>query len=349
MDDRSPLLPLSQARQPLYAGIDLGGTNIKAALVDDDGRMLAFHTEATHATRGPEDAAARMGRSVHTLAAMAGITTADVARVGLGTPGPLDLAKGMILQAGNLPGWDYFPIRDRVAAHCGREVTYANDANAAAYGEFWVGSGREFSSLVLLTLGTGVGGGIIVGDLSIDGAHSHGSECGHIIVDSSASARLCPCGQRGHLEAYSSATAVKARAAEAIQAGGAGSLTRAVAGGAELTPILIGREAAAGDPLAVDIVMETARWLGIGIVTLMHTIDPEAVILGGAMTFGGEAAPIGRAFLERIRQEVRSRAFPTLSAATTIGFASLGGDAGSIGAAGLARLDHRRLAPAARS
>ena len=95
--------------------------------------------------------------------------------------------------------------------------------------------------------------------------------------------------------------------------------------------------------------METARWLGIGIVTLMHTIDPEAVILGGAMTFGGEAAPIGRAFLERIRQEVRSRAFPTLSAATTIGFASLGGDAGSIGAAGLARLDHRRLAPAARS
>ena len=198
----------------------------------------------------------------------------------------------------------------------------------------------------MLTLGTGVGGGIIVGDLSIDGAHSHGSECGHIIVDSSPSARLCPCGQRGHLEAYASATAVKARAAEAIEAGGSGSLARAVAGGEELTPILVGREAAAGDPLAVEIVLETARWLGIGIVTLMHTIDPEAVVLGGAMTFGGEGAPLGRSFIERIRAEVRSRAFPTLSAETTIGFASLGGDAGSIGAAGLARLDHRRLVAA---
>jgi len=112
-----------------------------------------------------------------------------------------------------------------------------------------------------------------------------------------------------------------------------------------VTPILIGREAASGDPLALDLLMETARWLGIGIVTLMHTIDPEAVILGGAMLFGGEEAPVGRAFIERVRAEVKRRTFPLLAAKTLIRFASLAGDAGSIGAAGLARLEHRRGRP----
>jgi len=331
------LLPLAEARLPLHAGVDLGGTNIKATLVDDRGRMVAFLTEPTYADRGPEDTAARMGRMVHALAHQAGIATSDVASVGLGTPGPQDLATGVILRAGNLPGWDNFPIRDRVAAHCGHPVCYANDATAAAYGEFWVGSGREHDSLVLLTLGTGVGGGIIIGDTSIDGAHSHASEFGHIIVDTSPDARRCPFGHSGDLEAYCSATSLKARAAEAIALATDGGLVAAVAAGEPLTPILISREAAAGDPLAIELILETARWLGIGIVTLMHTLDPEAVLIGGAMTFGGEEAPVGRAFIERIRAEVRARAFPLLAETTIIRYASRGGDAGSIGAAGLAR------------
>ena len=335
------LLPLSQANLPLYAGIDLGGTNIKAALVDDDGRMVAFHTEPTHAERGPEDTAARMARMVHTLAHMAGVATSDVAAVGLGTPGPQDLGAGVILHAGNLPGWDHFPIRDRVAAHCGHTVTYANDATAAAYGEFWAGSGREHASLILLTLGTGVGGGIIINDAPIDGAHSHASEFGHIIVDPAVTARKCPFGHSGDLEAYCSATALKARAREAIPDASKSALAKAVAAGEDLTPILIAREAASGDALATELILETARWLGIGIVTLMHTLDPEAVLIGGAMTFGGEDAPVGSAFIERIRAEVRARAFPMLAEKTVIRYASLGGDAGSIGAAGLAR---RRVA-----
>jgi len=336
------LVPLAEATPPLYAGIDLGGTNIKAALVDDAGRMLAFHTEPTHVDRGPEDAAARMGGAVHVLAGMAGVAATDIARVGLGTPGSQDLPSGRILRAGNLPGWDNFPIRDRVAVHCGRDVTYANDANAAAYGEFWVGSGREYASLILLTLGTGVGGGIIIGDTNVEGAHSHGSECGHIIVDTSPTARTCPFGHQGDLEAYASATALVAAARAALAAGGRGPLADAVAGGDALSPILIARAAAAGDPLAMDLILDAARWLGIGIVTLMHTIDPAAVILGGAMTFGGAADPVGKAFIERIRAEVRARAFPVLAERTVIRYADLGGDAGSIGAAGLARLAHRR-------
>jgi len=332
------VVPLAEVRRPLYAGVDLGGTNIKAALVDDLGRCAAFHTEKTYAERGPEDAAARMGAAVHVLARQAGIVAADIAGVGVGSPGPLDLQAGTIVRAGNLVGWDNFPLRDRVAAHCGLPVTFANDANAAAYGEFWVGAGRAHESLVLLTLGTGVGGGIIIGDLNVEGAHSHGSECGHMIVDPFETARTCPCGHTGHLEAYCSAKSLVARAEEALAAGGRGTLAAAVAAGEPLTPILVGREAEAGDRLATDLVMETARWLGIGIVSLMHALDPEAVMIGGAMTFGGERAPVGRAFLERVRAEVRRRTFPTLAEKTVIGYASLGGDAGSIGAAGLARL-----------
>jgi glucokinase len=283
-----------------------------------------------------------MGAAVHTLARQVGLASTDIARVGLGTPGPHDLPRGLIVQSGNLPGWENFPIRDRVAAHCGHPVTYANDANAAAYGEFWVGSGREYSSLILLTLGTGVGGGIIIGDTNVEGAHSHGSECGHIIVDTSPSARSCPFGHQGDLEAYASATALVAAARAALAGGGRGPLADAVDRGEALSPILISRAAAAGDRLAMDLILDAARWLGIGIVTLIHTIDPEAVILGGAMTFGGEADPVGRAFIERIRAEVRARAFPVLAAQTVIRYAELGGDAGSIGAAGLARLAHRR-------
>jgi glucokinase len=341
MADRA-LVPLAEATRPLFAGVDLGGTNIKAALVDDRGRTVAFHTEPTHADRGPEEAAARMGRAVHTLASLAGIATADIARVGLGSPGPLDIPRGTIVRAGNLPGWDDFPLRDRVAAHAGREVTFANDANAAGYGEFWVGSAQGASSLVLLTLGTGVGGGIIIGEVNVEGAHSHGSECGHILVDPAPTARMCPCGQPGHLEAYTSATSLKAMVRERIAAGATGSLAAAVAAGEDLTPILVAREAERGDPLATDVLMEAARWLGIGIVSLMHAIDPEAVVIGGAMTFGRERNPVGRAFLERVKREVHGRTFPVLAERTSIRYASLGGDAGSIGAAGLARLDHRR-------
>jgi glucokinase len=341
MAPRSGLLPIAEATLPLYAGIDLGGTNIKAALVDDRGRMVGFHTEPTHASRGPEDAAARMGKAVHALAHEVGIATTDIARVGLGSPGPLDIPQGRIVRAGNLPGWDDFPLRDRVSDHCGLPVTFANDANAAAYGEFWVGSGRDYESLILLTLGTGVGGGIIVGDVNIEGAHSHGSECGHLIVDTCDTARLCPCGHAGHLEAYCSATSLVKMAGETIDAGAGGSLADAVRGGEKLTPILVAREAEAGDRLAHDLIMEVARWLGIGITSLMHVVDPEAVIIGGAMTFGRDANPVGRAFLQRIREEVHRRTFPTLAANTTLRYATLGGDAGSIGAAGLARLAGR--------
>ncbi len=326
------------AQAPLFAGVDLGGTNIKVGLVDDLGRSLTHFSMPTETEKGPENGALRMGQAVHRAIQEAGVKPSDVARVGLGSPGTMDVPAGMLIRPHNLPGWFDFPIRDRVSHHSGFPVTFANDANAAAYGEYWVGRGHDFHSMVLLTLGTGIGCGVIIGDLLVEGENSHGAEGGHIIVDMNSNARVCPCGQPGHLEGYASATAVIARTQEALRSNPKTSVTARLAKGEELTPKLLAEEADRGDAFSLDIILETARYLGIGIVTMLHMIDPTGVVLGGAMTFGGADHPLGRRFLERVYEEVRARAFPTISERICIDFANLGGDAGYIGAAGLARL-----------
>jgi glucokinase len=337
--DNQHFISLEQAQKPYFIGVDLGGTNIKAGIVDDLGRPLAWLSVPTDVPKGPEDASARMGKAVLQVAEKAGVDISDIGRVGLGSPGPMDIPAGKLLVPANLKGWDYFPLRDRVSFHCGLPVTFDNDANAAAYGEFWVGSGRDFHSMVLFTLGTGIGSGIIIGDLCLNGEHSHGGECGHIIINCSPDARPCGCGRRGHLEAYTSATAVIKRTREALDAGRSSSLTADLNRGEELSPKLVAQHAENGDPLSLDIVMETARYLGVGITNLMHTVDPNGILLGGAMTFGGNETRLGRDFLAEIKAEVKRRAFPILAENTVIDFATLGGDAGYIGAAGLARLE----------
>jgi glucokinase len=163
-----------------------------------------------------------------------------------------------------------------------------------------------------------------------------------VIINSAEDARFCGCGQRGHLEAYASATAVTKRTQEALDAGLKSSLTKRLEAGDELSPKLLAEEAEAGDDFSREIIMETARYLGIGVVNFMHTIDPNGVLLGGAMTFGGRDSKLGRQFLRRVKQEVQRRAFPVLAERTKIDFASLGGDAGYVGAAGIARMEHRR-------
>lgn len=332
---------LAAAQRPFYAGVDLGGTNTKIGIVDSTGKVLVHTSISTRVPNGPEAGVQAMGEALADLLRQQRLRFADLAAVGLGTPGTMDIPAGMLLEPHNLPGWFHFPIVQRLQEQCGgRPVAFANDAGAAAYGEYWVGRGREYHSMVFLTLGTGVGGGIIIGDLSIDGEHSHGAECGHLIIDYSDDALMCPCGKRGHLEAYASATGVIARTRSKLAAGAETSLREQLAAGAELTPRLIADEAEAGDELSLQIVLETSKYLGIGITTLMHIIDPGAVILGGGMDFGGPDHSLGRKFLEATREEVHRRAFPVPAEKTDIDFAALHGDAGFIGAAGLARVKH---------
>lgn len=332
-----------EAIGPFYVGVDVGGTSIKIGVVDDMGRTLAYTSFPTEGDKDTADAIRRISNVVQHLLSSSELQLPEVAAVGLGTPGPMDIKRGYILDPTNIPGWRHYPIRDRLAEALGKPVTYANDANAAAYGEYWVGTGKNHPSLVMITLGTGVGGGIIIGDLSIEGENSFGSEVGHIAVEYGPEARMCPCGQPGHLEAYASATAVIARTIEQIQAGRSSTLREILAKNKQLTGLQIAQAADAGDDLALDVILTTADYLARGIVILMHTIDPAAIILGGAMNFGGSQHPLGRQFLARIKQGVDRHAFALLAQRIVIDFASLGGDAGYLGAAGLARAAHKSV------
>jgi glucokinase len=342
MSTEPSLIDVATAQRPLFIGFDVGGTGIKLGLVDDQGRPVAKTKVPTHEEQGPRDAVRRARLAVDEMLAGVGLKLSDIAGVGLCVPGTMDIPRGMFLQPHNLPHWHYFPIREEVANAFGLPTSFANDANAAAYGEFWVGSGQKFHSIVMLTLGTGVGGGIIIGDLSVDGENSTGSECGHIIVDSSPIARMCGCGQPGHLEAYCSATALVKRTQDLLDGGRPSSLSKRVSAETPLTALMIDEEADKGDALSTEVIFELGTWLGLGCVTLMHTIDPGAVVLGGAMNFGGSDDPTGRRFLEHVRGVVRKHAFPILAQRTTIDFEVLGGDAGFIGAAGIARVEYHR-------
>ena len=164
----------------------------------------------------------------------------------------MDIAKGVILDPTNMPHWRFFPVRDELSKILRLPVAFNNDANAAAYGEFWVGSGSKHDGLILLTLGTGVGGGIIVNGVVIEGVNSFGAECGHIIVDSRPDARLCVWGGgRGELEAYASASAIANRAEKLLAEGRSSSLTRRVAAGETISTLLLAEEAEAGDALSL--------------------------------------------------------------------------------------------------
>jgi glucokinase len=331
-----------QTSSPLFVGLDVGGTSMKGGVVDDNGRPLASVSLPTEAHLGQKHGLDRMCQTIREAMAAARVTAAQIAAIGVATPGTMDIPAGVILDPPNLKPWKNVPVRQHIADTFGLPTAFQNDANAAAYGEFWSGAGKDVHSLVLFTLGTGVGCGIIIGDLVIEGEHSHGAEVGHIKIEMTAP-RQCGCGRLGCLEAYASATAVVKRTLEALaQSHGTSSLGGVLHAQGEITARDIFDAAAAGDALADKIVEDTAFYLAVGAMNMMHTIDPDMIVFGGGMTAAGEP------FLERIRRHVRALAFPVPAERTQIVFARLGSDAGFIGAAACARLLDRRLRAAAR-
>lgn len=335
-----PVINSSEAQRPLFAGVDVGGTSIKIGLVDDLGRSLGATQIPTRSEEPASVAVSQANQALRDLCQQTGVGYDEVVGVGLGTPGTMDIPNGLILEPPNLPGWRHYPIRDALAAACEREVTFANDAGAAAYGEFWVGAGQRFELVCVFTLGTGVGGGVILGDVSLDGAHSHGAEFGHIVIDTSPEARVCSCGKPGHLEAYASATGLVQQARESLSQHPDSKLAQL--GSEPLTALEISRAAEEGDDLALRLIDNVASHLAMGVLAVTHVIDPEAVILGGAMNFGGNESEVGRRFVEGVRRRFRELTFPVQASKTVIEYASLSGSAGYIGAAGLARLTRRK-------
>jgi glucokinase len=318
-----------------YVGLDVGGTTMKAAVVDDFGKPLSHPvTLATEPERGQEAGLATMCETIRQAVTAAGLTLDNVAAIGVATPGLGDIKKGLIIDPPNLKPWKNVPVRDFIHKAFGKPTVYQNDANAAAYGEHWVGAGRGAASLVLFTLGTGVGGGIILGGDILEGEHSHGGELGHLRIDMPDRGRQCECGARGCLEQYGSASAVTKRAREEMAAFRGTTRLKEffTATDHEFNSKIVFDLAAAGDELARKIVDDTCYYLALGACAVIASIDPEMILFGGGMIAAGEP------FRAKIDEYVRRFALPYPARTVRVKFAELGSDAGFIGAAGCARL-----------
>ena len=310
------------------AGIDLGGTFIKGGVIDLAGNVIYSTSIETDAASGPSGVLERMARLSRMAVDGAKISWADAACVGVGTPGPLNRAKGIVYTAPNLPGWDDVPVVKTLEEKLGCRVVLENDANAAAYAENWVGAGKGASSMILLTLGTGIGGGIVLEGAVWHGRDDAGGELGHMSINFDGP--TCGCGAKGCIEAYASAPATARRALEGIKAGRATSLRKLIDGGAEVTAKAIYEAALAGDAFATETIEATGKLLGIAVANFVNIFNPELVVLFGGLAGAGDM------LFEPVRREVKLRALKPGNETVRIVPALLGGNAGIIGAAGCA-------------
>ncbi len=314
-----------------FVGIDLGGTNLKGGMADEDRQVLCKLSVPTEAERGPDHVIELMARLVDRVIDQAGLTRGDVEAVGIGSPGSMSHTSGIVIKPPNLPGWENVPLRDRIKDMTGLPTTLENDANAAAWGEFWAGAGRGTRHMVMLTLGTGVGGGIISDGRLMRGHFDNAGELGHWILQPGG--RPCGCGQKGCLEAYASASYTAQRATEAVKAGESSSLTDVLRQEGEITSKHVVSAATAGDELAKRIFDETCHYLALAIVNIQHAVNCERVLLAGGMIAAGEDA-----LLTPIRTKAAELTWRAADDMPEITFATLGNDAGFIGAAGCAWL-----------
>jgi glucokinase len=309
-------------------GIDIGGTNLVVGAVPDDGSaVLGVRTEPTRPDRGADQVIDR-------IVAMAAATIADARRddpdaeilgAGIGSPGPLDTKRGVVILTPNL-GWTNMPLRDRLAERIELPATLDNDANCALMGEWWIGAARDTRHAVAFTLGTGIGGGLIVDGRLVHGASDVAGEIGHMTIDTNG--RRCGCGNDGCLEAYASGPAIARRAAESVRAGdGSALLVLANGDPDQITAQTVFDAAAQGDPIALEVVHDTARYLGAGVASVINLLNPEVVVICGGVTRAGD-----RLFVP-LRREVSRRAFKPAVEACRIVPGELPGTAGVVGAA----------------
>ncbi|MEO7456721.1 MAG: ROK family protein, partial [Gemmatimonadaceae bacterium] len=275
-------------RDQYIVGVDLGGTNIVAGAMTVDGtRHLAMRSIPTNASVGDEGVAERIVGLVQSVIlesiGESGAERRDFVGIGIGAPGPLDRERGIVLVAPNL-GWKDFPLRQRIQDRLNLPTTLDNDANCATFGEWWQGAARGGRNVVGLTIGTGIGGGLI-----LDGALYHGSsdmagEVGHTTID--LNGRHCKCGNYGCLEAYASATAIATRAREVLVREEGESLIPSLVNGKldAITAQTVYDAAKKGDALASEIVRDTAKYLGAGIANLLNVFNPDIVVLAGGVT-----------------------------------------------------------------
>ncbi|HZD05374.1 MAG TPA: ROK family protein, partial [Longimicrobiales bacterium] len=271
-------------------GVDIGGTNVVVGLVPlEGGEPRSVRSFPTLAERGAENVvervAAAVQESVSETRAATGAPAEAVAGMGIGSPGPLDRATGVVLDTPNL-GWKDFPLRELLSRATGFRATLDNDANCATYGEWWQGAGRGVASLVGITLGTGIGGGIILNGELVHGTSDAAGEIGHMSIEFTG--RRCNCGNYGCLEAYCSGPNIAARAREGIEAGAESLLPELVDGELDrITAATVYEAVVLEDSYANEVMTETAKILGVGIANIINVLNPEVVVIAGGVTRAG--------------------------------------------------------------
>jgi len=309
-------------------GVDIGGTNIRAGIVDKDGNIVKKIEGFTSVRDSKDIVIERLIEGLKGLQEEAKRGSLYISAIGLGAAGIISIEKGIIASSPNLPDWLDVPLRDIIREGTSLPVVLENDANAWAFGEKWVGAGRGLRDFILITLGTGVGGGIISRGEILHGADGMAGEIGHMTVDPEGP--RCGCGNNGCLEVYASAKGIIDRTIEAIERGSETRLSEMSGGNLyRITSEMVYQVAKDGDPLARDIMREMGRYLGIGMANLINIFNPEAIIIGGKVKDAWDL------FIDSAKKEIQKRSFKTPSERAKILKSPLS-EGGLIGAAGIA-------------
>jgi glucokinase len=330
--------------------VDLGGTNLRVAAVGEDGKMLDKLTTGTEVKKGRDFVIREMTDAIQSL-----ITkhraAGELAGIGIGVPGFIDIDTGIIARSPNLPGWEDFPVREEIERNLNTPVILENDANVAALGEKWLGAGRNTENMAMYTLGTGVGGGLIFNGQIWHGMNGMANELGHFTVEPDG--HPCGCGSRGCLEQYASATAIVRMAHEAIESGKADDLSDLASGNVEFTSRNVYQLAIQKHPSAQEIYRRVGRALGIAIGSMINALNlPMYVIGGGASSAWDAFAPAmfeELKFRSLIYKLTAPEAVKPGQKHTVVTIALMGSDAGLYGAARMPMLARDTKAAATRS
>jgi glucokinase len=307
--------------------IDLGGTKVAAAIVGEDGTIVACATRPTEAQKGGDWVLNRIKEAALEALETSKLHPAQLVGVGMGTPGVVDSEKGIMLsEAVNIPEWKGRNLKAELERVLGIPVFVENDANAAGLGEFVFGAGKGAKSLVFVAVGTGIGGAVIINGELVHGASFAAGELGHISIDPNG--LKCGCGNYGCIELYASGPAIAQRAREFVLAGVDTKLA-SMCSPEELTAEHVAKAAQEGDFLAQSVLAESGRLLGVALAGIVNLLNPDCIVIGGGVAQAGDW------LLEPIRWEVKRRALPDATKALQIVPAALGTNAGVLGAAAL--------------
>ena len=305
-------------------GVDIGGTNIKIALVDFDGKIAYSNTVPTRAEMGYEAGVNNIKQAIKDLMQETNQDSKTIEAIGFGLPGQIDYKSGIVKNLPNIPGWVNIPLAKMIEDEFSIPTKLDNDVRCAALGELNFGAGKGCENLICITVGTGIGSGIVLNGKLVRGAANAAGEIGHIKM-SINDGPLCGCGDYGCLEAYASGPAIVSMAREYIS-GGKSAKYKEMAPDGVITPYIVAQSALQGDAVSIQIFKQIGKIIGVGLSSVINLLNPEKIIIGGGVADAGEI------LLEPIRQTILDRAMPIQAQSVEVVNAQLANTAGVIGA-----------------